>query len=122
MPMHITREVLPGYGMPLGLGPMLPVGFVMPIAAAMGLGVANRMPQAGRMEVSSQLPPEASASSARVYRLADPRTLDATRLLDFGAPAPRTVVEYAPEPYRLASMPDMFRNDVALGGRHVMVR
>lgn len=121
MPIHMSRENLPARGMPMGMGPRLPWGFVMPAAAQMGLGVVNRMSQPARLEVSDQAPPGSHPSSAPVYRHMDQRSLDATRILDFGAPAPMRVVEYAPSPYRPTEAPAAAQNNVALGGRFMGV-
>lgn len=121
MPMHLTREVLPARGLPLGMGPQLPWGFVMPAAVQLGLGFVNRMSQPARLEVSEQLPPGSDPSSAPEFRFMDPRTLDATRILAFGAPAPARVVEYAPSPYKPTARPQVFQQNVALGGRFMGV-
>lgn len=122
MPMHLTREVLPARGMPLGMGPVLPWGFVMPAAVQLGLGLVNRMAQPARLEVSQASPPGAHPSSRPEYRFMDPRTLDATRILSFGAPAPARVVEYAPFPYTPTARPQLFQQNQALGGRFMAVR
>lgn len=121
MPMHLSRENLPARGMPMGMGPQLPWGFVTPAAVQLGLGLVNRMSQPARLEVSDQAPPGSHPSSEPIRRLMDPRTLDAGRILDFGAPAPMRVVEYAPFPHRPTEAPGHLQNNVALGGRYLGV-
>ena len=118
MPWHMSREQLPAQGMPMGMGPQLPWGFVTPAAVQLGLGLVNRMAQPARLEVSDQPPAQMGADQVRFM---DPRTLDATRILSFGAPAPMRVVEYAPSPYARTARPLPYQQNVALGGRYLGV-
>lgn len=120
MPIHTTRALTDGGGRPIGMGPVLPYGFVMPFAASVGLGMALRMPQSARLEASSQPVTGEHPATRPEYRLQDPRSLDAGRILDFGAPAPRQVVEYAPYGWRPTEAPAWVQRQRALGGRYVL--
>ena len=101
------RENLVGFG-------MLP-----PAAQVLGLGTVGRMIQGDRLRVDAA--PQAAPVRFMLERYMDPRTLDATRVLDAGAPAVGRLVEYAPDPYRPTEAPDTFQNEMPLGGRRVLV-
>lgn len=121
MPHFVSRQDLPARGMPQGMGPQLPWGFHTTAGVQLGLGLVNRMSQPARLEVSEEAPPGSHPSSEQQYRLQDPRTLDAGRILDFGAPAPMRVVEYAPFPHRPTEAPEQQQVTRALGGRYLGV-
>jgi hypothetical protein len=118
MPVHMTNgRQLP----PFGVGPPLGFGFVAPAAQQLGLGAMSRSFQPDRLRVVDAPPASANPMSRFEYRLMDPRTLDATRILDAGAPAVRQLYEIAPFPFRRTEAPQRFQNTIAMGGRHVLV-
>ncbi len=115
MPMHMTREHTAAQGLDMGVGPPMAWGLVSPAAVQLGLGAVARMQQPDRLYV----PPARPASRQVQPRLMNPRALDAGRILDFGAPAPARVVEYALYPFRPTEAPLYAQRSVALGGRLV---
>jgi hypothetical protein len=118
VPVHMTRErQLP----PFGLEPRMPYGLVSPAAQQLGLGTLARSYQPDRLRVSEAPPAASNPLSRFVYRLMDPRTLDATRILDAGAPAVNQLYEIAPFSWRPTEAPRQFQNIVPLGGRQVLV-
>jgi hypothetical protein len=117
MPMHMTYDrQLPHFG----TGALPGLGCHAPAAQQLGLGVMGRFINPGRLVVVNAPPAAADPSRALYYRLMDPRTLDATRILDAGAPAVQRLVEYAPFPYRPTMAPLPLQQSIAMGGRHVM--
>jgi hypothetical protein len=113
--MTLGRQ-LPPFGVETVVGP----GYHYPAAAMLGLGVVGRMINPARLLVDNTPPPSSDPARALMQRLMDPRTLDATRILDAGAPAPARMVEYAPLPYRPTEAPVNLQQSVAMGGRRVM--
>lgn len=120
MPMHLTRESSASRGLDYGVGPPMRWGLVAPAAVQLGLGTVNRMRNGDRLFVADAPPAMFTTPVAPQGRFADPRTLDATRILSYGAPAPASVCEYAPFPWRLTEDPTpQAQQPRALGGRLV---
>lgn len=117
MPYHTSRENTgAARGLDLGVGPPMPWGLVAPAAVQLGLGEVMRASQPDRLRADVAPP---SFAPNPVPRLQHPRTLDASRLLQFGAPAPIRAVEYAVMPYRPTEAPAHLQGMRALGGRYV---
>ena len=117
--MHLTPGNAPQQ-LPRGIEPRVGWGMLPPSAAWLGLG-ALRFPQADRLAMSDQPVAVEDPAQWPAPRIQDPRTLDAGRLLDYGAPAPAMVVEYAPMPYRPTEAPGHLQRVFAMGGRHAYV-
>ena len=118
MPVHMTNgRQLP----PFGIEGLVGFGCCSPAAQQLGLGAMSRSFQPDRLRVSSAPPSDSNPMSRFEYRLMDPRTIDATRILNAGAPAVRQLYEVAPNGFRRTEAPMQLQNVVAMGGRQVLV-
>ena len=118
MALYLTQDrQLPPFGRELLAG----LGCCTPAAHTLGVGFLARASQPARLVVSEQVPASENPVARFEYRLMDPRTRDATRMLSAGAPMPLRPLEVSPFPYRPSEAPLIAKSVIPFGERRVLV-